>query len=439
MEDSELSRQMVSRAESVRLVDTHEHLISEEQRAALQLDLFYWFPHYASSDLLSAGMSLAVLEQIRDTSIPLEQRWALFAPYWQSTRTTGYGRALLLAARELFGIADINEHTYQELSELLAATNHSGWYEHVLKERAGIEVSLQDRIVDTDSGGPALFDDRRFVAPVRWLGVFQRFRTMAEVQALETELGANLHSLDDLLRAIDADLERCKADGAVALKMRLAYVRSLSFEHVVKADAERAWNRIFAHLGEGLSLEEAKPLQDYVTHYLIQRSIGLDLPLQVHTGLQEGWGNVLSNSRPALLTNLFLAYPRARFALFHGSYPYGGELSALAKMFPNVYIDMAWLHIISRGVARRWLDEWLETVPHNKIFAFGGDYRFVEGAYAHSRIARRVVAEVVTAKVESGYLDEEEGFALIPLLLRENAWRFYRLEERWAARHQGQG
>lgn len=434
MADSELFREMLSQAEAVRLVDTHEHLISQEQRAALKLDLFYLFPHYASSDLVSAGMPLAVLEQIQDTSVPLEQRWALFAPYWRFTRTTGYGRALLLAAKDLFGIEDINEHTYQQLSERLAATNDSSWYEHVLKERAGIEVSLQDCLVHADSGGPALLNDRRFVAPVRWLGVFQRFRTLAEVQAMENELGVNLHSLDDFLRAIDSDLETHKADGAVALKMRLAYVRSLSFEHVIKSDAERAWNRIFAHLGEGLSLDEAKPLQDYVTHHLIQRSIDLDLPLQVHTGLQEGWGNILSNSRPTLLTNLFLTYPRARFALFHGSYPYGGELSALAKMFPNVYIDMAWLHVISPGTARRWLGEWLETVPHNKIFAFGGDYRFVEGAYAHSRMARQVVADVATSKVEEGYLDEAEATAVILLLLRENAWRFYRLEERWSSR-----
>ena len=95
---------------------------------------------------------------------------------------------------------------------------------------------------------------------------------------------------------------------------------------------------------------------------------------------------------------------------------------------------MCWLPVISPAAARRWLDEWLETVPHNKIFAFGGDYVFVEGAYAHSRIAREVVADVLAAKVESGYLSEDEGLALAPRLLRENAWDFFRLGERWAGR-----
>ena len=30
--------------------------MSEGERAAITLDLFYWFSHYASSDLVSAGM-----------------------------------------------------------------------------------------------------------------------------------------------------------------------------------------------------------------------------------------------------------------------------------------------------------------------------------------------------------------------------------------------
>ena len=59
---------------------------------------------------------------------------------------------------------------------------------------------------------------------------------------------------------------------------------------------------------------------------------------------------------------------------------------------------------------------------------------FVEGAYAHSRIARRVVADVLAAQAQDGYLTEEEAFALAPRLLRENAWQFFTLGERWKGR-----
>jgi hypothetical protein len=35
--------------ETVPLIDTHEHLVSEETRLSQRIDLFYWFSHYASS------------------------------------------------------------------------------------------------------------------------------------------------------------------------------------------------------------------------------------------------------------------------------------------------------------------------------------------------------------------------------------------------------
>ena len=91
---------------------------------------------------------------------------------------------------------------------------------------------------------------------------------------------------------------------------------------------------------------------------------------------------------------------------------------------------MSWLHIISPSAAHRALHEWVETVPGNKIFAFGGDYIFVEGAYAHSRIAREVVSRVLTEKVKEGYLDEKEAVNLAWRILRENPLQIYRLEER---------
>jgi len=84
-------------------------------------------------------------------------------------------------------------------------------------------------------------------------------------------------------------------------------------------------------------------------------------------------------------------------------------------------VDLCWLHIISPTVARRALSEWLETVPGNKILAFGGDYRFVEGVYAHAKIARENVRRVLQEKIEDGALTEAEATRLAERLLRENA------------------
>jgi len=86
--------------------------------------------------------------------------------------------------------------------------------------------------------------------------------------------------------------------------------------------------------------------------------------------------------------------------------------------------------VISPAVGRRALDEWLETVPGNKIMAFGGDYRIPEGAYAHAVMAREVVAKVLAAKVEEGYFSEGEAKTLAKRLLHDNAYELFRLAER---------
>ncbi len=76
------------------------------------------------------------------------------------------------------------------------------------------------------------------------------------------------------------------------------------------------------------------------------------------------------------------------------------------------------------------MHEWIETIPSNKILGFGGDYRFVEGSYAHARMAREGVAQVLTEKVKEGYLSEEEALEMGRKILRNNAWELFGLEGR---------
>jgi predicted TIM-barrel fold metal-dependent hydrolase len=177
-----------------------------------------------------------------------------------------------------------------------------------------------------------------------------------------------------------------------------------------------------------LDFEIVKPLQDYMMHRIIQLARKYDLPMQIHTGLQAGDGNIIANANPSHLNNLFLQYRDVRFLLMHGAYPYGGELSALAKNFQNVYIDMCWMYIISPSYSERYLHEWLETVPANKILAFGGDYHNVENTYGHALMARAVVSKVLIEKTASGYLTEEEATEIAGWILRDNAISFFKIK-----------
>jgi predicted TIM-barrel fold metal-dependent hydrolase len=441
---SKLATRIAEAVDRIAIVDTHEHLLSEEERHRAAQDFSYLFPHYASSDLVSGGMSPALLEAVRlpmravlldrwgrmrrayrlpspsRPDMSLEERWMELEPYWNLIRFTGYGRCLLAASRDIFGVPDINRETCRPLSEAIAASRRPGWYQHVLQEKAGIAISIQD------DGRTDV--DRTLFAPVVRLDHFAAVRSREELGFLEADAGVAIHSLGDLVEAMRETLEEYVRDGAVGVKIGLAYRRIIRFEKVPSADAERTFNRIAAHLGEGPSWEQARPLQDYIVHEIIRGAIEHDLPIQIHTGLQEGNQNLLSNSHPLHLVNLFMEYREARFDVFHGGYPYTGELLALAKNFPNVFLDLCWLHIISPTAATRVLHEAIETVPANKIFAFGGDFMIPEGVYGHSVLARQVISRVLTEKVEDGYLTEDEAPALARRMLRDNPAALFRLQ-----------
>ena len=427
----------------VKIVDSHEHLIPEKLRISTNADpLTIFFLHYASSDLISSGMQKQEFSSILDSRVSLQERWKTLSPFWDDIKYTGYARALQIAARDLYGIGEIGEQTIMQLSDQMKAANHAGLYNWVLREKAGIEKCLLDSLEEVQ---PFLFNhvlrtelDSTLFAPVATFDEFVMVNTIQGLRKLSAKVGSPIHSFDDLLRALDTYFEKVQ-NSIFGVKIVLAYYRGLNFDKTDVSAAEKAFNKIFnaqpadwspnsvsnSVLMYGPSQEEAKPLQDFLVHRLIQLAERYQLPVQVHTGLQEGNGNVLTNSHPLSLTNLFTEYSEVRFDIFHGGYPYTGELAAIAKNFQNVYIDMCWLHIISPSRARLALSEWLDTVPANKILAFGGDYLFVEGVYGHSIIARENVARVLAEKVDEKSMTIEDAKNVARKLLRENAIRLF--------------
>ena len=431
--------------EKITLIDTHEHFILEEERLDLPLDLFYLFPHYASSDLISSGMPHSLLEEIRSGEFTLEEKWKKFEPYWLRIKNTAYAKVLKIVARDLFEVEDINEKTYRTLSERISSSNKKGWYNKILKEKANIEYCIVNYLGKGKIyAPPSRIEDKldsldqklnMSIPPLglemlKPVGVFDGLVgiwNLKQIRRLEREYDINIHNLDDLLKVLDSSFERRIKEGIIGVKTALAYNRIIRYERTTKYQAEQVFNRIFDHLGEGISWKEARPLQDFLMHQVIQRAVEAKLPIQIHTGLQEGSGNIITNSNPTHLINLFIQYPQAQFDIFHASYPYTGELTTLAKNFPNVYADLCWMHIISPYAARRILSEWIETLSSNKIFGFGGDYLIVEGAYAHAQIARDNITRVLAEKVEEDYFSLPEALDFARKILRDNPAEVFNL------------
>jgi predicted TIM-barrel fold metal-dependent hydrolase len=207
----------------------------------------------------------------------------------------------------------------------------------------------------------------------------------------------------------------------VCIKNSLAYRRSLDFEDVGYADAVRIFNKSAV-----LDIREKKQLEDYIFHHIIEQSIKLNLPIQIHTGDFSGNNNLHDYGQPMKLLNLFIKYPKARFILFHGGYPWTSEYVAIGKNFSNVYLDLVWLPQLSKTVAVSTLHEMLDMVPYNKLM-WGGDVGNITDAVGSLELGKEVVATVLSERVEKGWMTEELAFDIARSIFHDNAIELYGL------------
>ena len=153
------------------IIDTHEHLPPfEDQRDAGLDGIQEYIMDYFNRDLRSAGMPPDDLVRVKKEAMPLMERWRLVAPYWELARYTGYGRALDISARGLYGLDGVHEGTIEALDAAVRGSHHPGHYEYVLRTKSKIVISL------LDGGRPS---DQRYFRNVLNLDAFVFPKTVA--------------------------------------------------------------------------------------------------------------------------------------------------------------------------------------------------------------------------------------------------------------------
>ncbi len=435
-EQDQIRSQLKQYIDSIWVINTHEH---QRIPAELQNHSYNFYTllcyGYISSDLISAGSPFFDLEMIKQGE--LDGLWDRHGQYLDYSRNTSYYSHFLEGFRILYDFREpyFTKENIRNLSAQIEEnySNIEQWYEPAFR-KSGFELMFVDQYwnpfnMNLDTAYFALvFNINRIVTDIsirEALTAEDASRDQNTYTLAETE-GFVIQSLDDYLAFVDHLFDQFMSKNAVCLKNSLAYSRTLDFAYV---SYERA-DELFSRPSTFLSGTERKELQDFMFHRIIEKSVQVDLPIQIHTGYLAGIGNTLENSRPTKLNNLFLKYPDARFVLFHGGYPWTGEYAALGKMFPNVYLDIVWLPQISREAAVCSLDEMLDCVPYNKFF-WGGDCCFIEESAGSLEFGKDVVAEVLAARVKRGLMTESVAREIARSIFRENAIRFFNLEEKW--------
>lgn len=170
--------------------------------------------------------------------------------------------------------------------------------------------------------------------------VQDRFEELLESRGME-EVPS---SLEDYLVFVDEVLAEWQSDGAVGLKLLEAYLRTLLFDDVTEADAQRLFRK---GLDTPLSRGEYLALQDHLIRHIFERAGAIDLPIHLHTGF--GIPPFL-RVRDADVRNLepVLTDPRffdTQFVLIHGGHPQH-EDAAYMTLKPHVWVDISALPFV---------------------------------------------------------------------------------------------
>ena len=146
-----------------------------------------------------------------------------------------------------------------------------------------------------------------------------------------------------------------------------------------------------------------------------------NLPFKFHTGYYAGHSRMPVNRiKSGNMCELLARYIDAKFILMHIAYPYSSELIAIAKHYPNVWVDLCWAWSIDPYSSFDFVRRFIHAVPINKLFAFGGDTQWPTSAYAYSVQTRKWFTHVLQTEIKEGFLNEKQALSIAHRLMEKN-------------------
>lgn len=412
--------------ERIPVIDCHDHTCGPQNAPEYKEPIMALIQGYVQSDLSSAGgeTDMAILN---DPNVSTEVKWPVFQRIWECTQHTAYARVTKLIMKDVYGEGEMSLPALNRIAGKLLDLREEQVYSGIL-DKAGIRCRLVNIWIDLKkyiTGEYKVYERDRMLVP---LPGFHSVRSWQAIYEITQLLDQRVTSLDEYLECCNEIFSRMKDKGTIGMKDQSAYGRIISYENTTRDEAEKLFNFMMEDPRRSLGWPQAKPLDDFLFHSFMRMARDLQFPVQIHTGHMAGIRNDIVKTNAVNLTSILELHRDVKFDLFHGNWPYAGELLYLGKNYPNVAIDCCWLHIIDPYYAKNLLAEAITTVPHTKIHGFGADYGdCVEYAAGHLKIARDVITSALALMVEQGWLGEPEAKQVACDWLFNNPNRFFQL------------
>lgn len=230
-------------------------------------------------------------------------------------------------------------------------------------------------------------------------------------------------------------LKRQHAQGAIAAKFELAYLRSLAVGNPTKQEAEAVYRK-YIDLNTSPDASTYKPLQDYLFRTIAMECGQLGMAVHLHSMAGAGSYFSVAGGNPLNLEPLLNdpALRHTNFVFLHGGWPYVHETGALLEK-PNVYLDISQQAlVIPAATLATWLREWLELFPEKVLFGTDGypystSLGWEESTWLAARNARHALGIALSGMERDGEISPARASQLAHMVLHDNAAALYKLQQ----------
>lgn len=418
-----------SRLDHVSVVDPHCHVRPDNPSADSIADIVLY--HHIWSELVSSGMPQhevtrsGLPHEVAPPDMEAAERVRRALPWLGNIANTTLGGFLRTLLRDLYGLdGELCEDNLDEaINAVEERSSDPGWTEEVLRGRCGIEHSIT-----VEGGGePPLSGIHRGVeAP--WVKIVSGKRTPAEMLAsFERDFGREIRSAAELSEYITRYVRELP-DGLRFVGVWP--VPHLSADHATDADVDTTLRK--ARDGERLDPEEAGGFSYFAITALLEAL--RDTPVRGATIQLICGAEVLPPHRS--VTQWAPAYTGAvgrlaganedfHFSLSTAADQLSQDLGILARHVPNVSVAGYWWHTLYPRYIRKSVETRIDMIPMNKIVAFFSDAYHIEWCYPKLRMVKQIWGEVLTERVEGGWMALGTAEELVEKAFHENPLRIY--------------
>jgi hypothetical protein len=135
-------RELLAHANTLKVVDAHEHLLSPEDLAQQYLSFWNFFSDYVVWDLYGAGMPQKLMRAKPQNEAVVSALFDAIEPYLAAVEHGSCMRSVRVDLQRFYGVDKLTRETFLDITRRLNADNTAERYRKVMKD-AGIVRILQ--------------------------------------------------------------------------------------------------------------------------------------------------------------------------------------------------------------------------------------------------------------------------------------------------------